>query len=288
MFSNVNLSSIDNDAWLSVTVRFHAMADRLAVKRDHSLTDVFKHLETLVLFLGYPRSGHSIIGSVIDAHRNAVVSHRLDSLKYLESGLTPHQVFYLIWQNSQRFAAAGRKLTAYRYAIPNQWHGRFDTLRVIGDQEAKWTTLRLAQQPRLLERLRSVPSMRTRFIHVVRNPYDNITTWSRRTQSDLDSMIDRYFALCGNVATISEQLGIEEQMVVRHEEFVADVDCSLRRLCGFLGLEPSAEYLRDCRSVVYKAPNRTRRAITWPARLIDKVAEGIDQFPVLKGYCYGE
>src|SRR5512143_1721936 len=38
----------------------------------------FLRVERFCLFVGYPRSGHSLVGAFLNAHRHAVVSHELN------------------------------------------------------------------------------------------------------------------------------------------------------------------------------------------------------------------
>jgi len=47
----------------------------------------FSKLRNFVLFVGYPRSGHSLVGSLIDAHPHAIIAHEVKILAYV-SGLT--------------------------------------------------------------------------------------------------------------------------------------------------------------------------------------------------------
>ena len=42
---------------------------------------IWDGLDSFCLFCGYRRSGHSAIGSVIDAHPDALISHELKALK---------------------------------------------------------------------------------------------------------------------------------------------------------------------------------------------------------------
>ena len=42
------------------------------------------------MFIGYPRSGHSLIGSLLDVHPNAIVAHELDALKFVGAGFGKH------------------------------------------------------------------------------------------------------------------------------------------------------------------------------------------------------
>jgi len=40
----------------------------------------FSKLRNFVLFVGYPRSGHSLVGSLIDAHPHAIIAHEVKTL----------------------------------------------------------------------------------------------------------------------------------------------------------------------------------------------------------------
>ena len=42
---------------------------------------------TLVLFAGFPRSGHSVVGALTDAHPQAEIAHELDAVGLIEAGL---------------------------------------------------------------------------------------------------------------------------------------------------------------------------------------------------------
>ena len=48
--------------------------------------EFFSKLETIILFIGYSRSGHSLVGSLLDAHPEILVSHELHLMKHLLSG----------------------------------------------------------------------------------------------------------------------------------------------------------------------------------------------------------
>jgi len=40
------------------------------------------------MFVGYPRSGHSVIGSLLNAHPDMVVAHELNALRYVQAGFS--------------------------------------------------------------------------------------------------------------------------------------------------------------------------------------------------------
>src|SRR5213594_4458109 len=109
--------------------------------------EIFGDLQTYCMFIGYPMSGHSLIGALLDAHPNIVIAHELDVLRHIEEGFNKRQIYDLLLENSQISAEAGRvsgrKSNVYSYAVPNQWQGRFEKLRVIGDKKGGGSTQRL-------------------------------------------------------------------------------------------------------------------------------------------------
>ena len=93
--------------------------------------ELFSTIEKYCMFIGYPRSGHSLIGSLLDAHQNMVIAHELDAMKYVKYGFSKEQIFYLILENSKNFTKKGREWTGYSYLVPNQWHSRFSKLKLL-------------------------------------------------------------------------------------------------------------------------------------------------------------
>ncbi|MGH9154291.1 MAG: hypothetical protein ACRD1K_00175, partial [Acidimicrobiales bacterium] len=94
----------------------------------------FRNVHAFVMFVGYPRSGHTILASLLNAHPNIVIGHRLRALRYVEAGYRNHQVNGMVLTADRRFARMGRVGSKrYDYSVPNQWQGRFTDLQVIGD-----------------------------------------------------------------------------------------------------------------------------------------------------------
>ena len=261
-------------------------------RRDREL---FEDVEAYCMFVGYPKSGHSLFGSLLDAHPEAIIAHEQDALRYLGSGFGRAQLFYLLLQNSRRYAEAGRDWNVYSYAVPGQWQGRFRKLRVIGDKKGALSTLRLDKNPGLQVRLRETVRIPVKYVHVVRNPYDNISTMLRdgvfdwRTNGrgrDLHRSIEDYFSLCEAMRRFEERTDPKDIFEVRHEEIVADPGGALGRLCAFLGLDAPEDYLRDCAGMVFRAPSRSRSKVEWSAGEIELVRERAEEFRFLRGYSY--
>jgi hypothetical protein len=252
---------------------------------------LFEAIKTYCMFIGYPRSGHSFVGALLDAHSEMIVAHELDTLKYIYARFSKWQIYYLLLERSRLYAEERQKRGGYVYEVPSPWKGRFEKLRVIGDKHGESTTLRLLSNPGLLQCLRNTIDNDIKFIHVIRNPYDNISTISKRTKRDgrslnLKASIEYYFSLCETVAYAKRQIEGHDLFELRHESFIDSPKTYLRKLCHFLGVEASNDYLDDCASIVFKSPHKSRYDTQWSRELIDTVKYKIDKFPFLQGYSY--
>jgi hypothetical protein len=284
-----DLSREVDEAWLGAKLRLTTFIDTIGIAcKSSKYRALFDRVKTYCLFIGYPRSGHSLISSLLDAHPNALMAHRLNSLKYIRAGFTKTELFYLLLRNSQRLAKTGRKLTGYRYTVPHQWQGQFQTLHVIGDQEGKGTTQWLEADAALLPRLLDMKTIHIKFIHVIRNPYDNISTWANRTHRSLAYTIRRYFSLCRTIAQLKASINEGDVIDVRYETFLDSPETGLSELCHCLGLKATCDYLADCAGIVYQSPHQSRHDAPWTPELIDTVKHQLDGFHFLEGYTYDE
>lgn len=254
--------------------------------RQSEYEEDFKSIERYCMFVGYPKSGHSLIGSLLDAHPNIVIAHELDALRYIEAGCNKKQLFYLLLEKSQRFTKAGREWTGYSYVIPNQWNGRFRELKVIGDKKGGTSSHRLAENPALLQNLKETIGVDLKITHVIRNPYDSISTMSKSVGPSLTDSIEAYFFLCKTVANIRGKINKEDWFDIRHESLIDNPEYWLTRLCQFLGQEPPDDYLKDCARIVYKSPRKSRKKSSWPHELIRRVENEIEKHPFLHGYTF--
>lgn len=238
----------------------------------------FEEIETFLLFIGPPRSGHSLVGSFLDAHPDAVVAHELDVLALLSSGWRRDEMYERIIRHDRAWTSSGRNWFGYNYEVPGQWQGRFRRLQVVGDKRGAVTTERIADDPGLVPRLGELVGVPVRFVLVVRNPFDNLATMARRAGQPPEAVADRYFRICEFVGDLMRQYPVYD---LRHEDVVADPRGQMRSLCEWLGLEPSAGYLDACAGVVFEAPRKTRSSVEWSPQLIDRVSSAIGRYDFL-------
>lgn len=250
----------------------------------------FDDIATYCMFVGYARSGHSLIGALLDAHPNVIIADQLDALECIQSGIGRHDLFAQLLQNSQSSVQRGRARGGHSYRVPDQWQGRFTTLRVIGDKKGQRATLRLREDPELLWKLRQTVGLPVKLFHVIRNPYDNITTKYlkrlRRGPVDLRSLIEEHFVLCQTVADIKRRVNNGTMFDLHHESMVENPARWLRALCEFLEINCPDDYATACSQIVFSSPNKSRRDIEWSQDNKELVCARMASYDFLSDYSF--
>ncbi len=257
----------------------------------------FNKVHTFVVFIGYPRSGHSLIASLLDAHPNIVMGMEWGLLPHLMMGYHQNQVFASIIQNSRRFRNRKENIwTGYSYKVENSWQGDFDELQIIGDKMGGRTSIMLYDNRDLLQLIESRLQLPLKYIHVMRNPFDIITTMTRRSfektekAGDPESLellpfIKNYF----NRVEIVNQLkkgGSLNIYDLYHEDFIINPGNELKSLLDFLGVSNKGNYIDNCVKIVYDEPNKSRQNIEWTEDLIHFVENQIKKYSFLQRYSW--
>jgi hypothetical protein len=254
----------------------------------HWSAEAFQDVQQFVMFIGQPRTGSSLTGSLLNAHRNMLVSQELNVLKYLRRGYGRRQLLWLIRRNEQLFARRKRRWTGYQYSVPDQWQGRCEKMLVIGDKKAGKSTEELRRDAGLLSRLEQTIGVPVRIVHIVRNPYNVITTIYRKTPVDsLQEAARRFFARCETNWQLKQERG-EQIKTLRLEDLIDQPQRHMGDLCRFLHVEPHTDYLEDCAKVIFSRPRQPKSNIAWPAELVQSVSERMKAFPFLDGYHFDE
>ena len=249
-------------------------------------------LRSFCLFIGYPRSGHSLVGSLLDAHPDIAIAHEVNVLGLVVAeGLDRRTLFHTLLRRSEADATrtAGRRATGYSYAVPHGWQGQVRQLRVIGAKAGEKTSLRLGRDPGELARLRRVVGAPVRLIHVTRNPFDCIARQAlikkggapERTVAGATDFVRR-------LARFNDRLIADgaEVLTVRHESLVLDPRAELLRVTTFLRVEPDADWLDACASIVFPAPKQSRELVEWTAEERAAVDEIIARRGFFEGYSW--
>lgn len=113
---------------------------------SHSLSPVeeffklYDGVETFVIFIGYQRSIHSLVGAILDAHPEIIITSEFDLMrrwkKYqapelIHNNLQKYALFYDLHRLSMKQAMFGIRAsfnannTKYSYHVPGLWQGGY-------------------------------------------------------------------------------------------------------------------------------------------------------------------
>ena len=278
----------------------------LSPKRPFSLLGE-KEITTVkkfVFFVGYSRSGHSIVASLLDAHPNVIIAHEYNMFRKWKSSRYQNRPFLYneLYRNSYYNAERGwrssmKSQKGYTLAVKGSWQGSFDELSVIGEKSGAVTAQTYGNDPWLfmqtLEELKHTVEVPIRVIHVVRNPYDMISTrllyadgkthkYKVRATVDvkhtsphnLSMQVNRTIHVIQNVQELLHNCSLNS-IEIHTADLVRDPEHVMENLCMFLGIECSQDYLRKCSDKVFERQSQTRQLVEWPEELVDKVYQMI-------------
>ena len=275
---------------------------------------VVNSVQKFIFFVGYPRSGHSIVGSLLDSHPHMVISNEFCLFhKLLEE--PQHQwrdiLYNAIFRNSVcsyyfglRNQEASRK--GYTLRVDNSWQARYNqTIAVIGDKSGGTTISMYRHQEDvvsdLYKQLLAEVQVPVFAIHAVRNPYDNIATMALMSKESevsklqlspehpfenqklLDSKISDYFRKVNTVDDIIGHLNLSV-IEVHSIDLISDPKKTFAKICDTLEIYCDEEYLRTVDNKVFSEPSRTRELVVWTPDQVNRVAEELHKYQFLQRY----
>ncbi|MBI2706451.1 MAG: sulfotransferase [Actinobacteria bacterium] len=246
--------------------------------------------ERYCFFIGYPRSGHTLVASLLNAHPEIIISHELDALKFIRRSARRTTLFGMILARDRWFVGGGSQWTGYDYALEGLSQGSATRPRVIGDKCGGHTSLALSKDPHLVDRLRATVRLPCVVIHITRNPYDNIARMARRSTEDADARtklehaVDDYVTMARAAYEARSRWDPELWIDMRHEDFCLEPATCLVELTTFLGVEPHPAWLEAATDKVHESPNLSRYDVEWPPETIARVQSELVAFDILRDY----
>ena len=290
----------------------------------------FDDVRLMLLTIGFPGSGSSLVGYCLTAHPSVVMADEplvyklgeplaiyINNINGIELKETDclysadlNKIFnvvlsvdYVRWlvaekrepskENNNILFAKGSRKSRY-IPVANQYQGRFQTLKVLGIKRSQFNVKGLLNestlttfQKRLKER-----DICLKFILMVRNPYDMIGTKTRKLNKNKDCTQKLITTKAISfIKELSEQnmkflklIDPTDIFVSKHEEMVADPRLQLTKICEFIQMPVSPDYLDSCASCVYKEPRKRRSEFDWTPKQKQEVASLIEKYDFFSGY----
>ena len=288
--------------------------------------EYFKDAHTMALVSFFPRSGSSLLGYLLTAHRNMiVVNEPVKKEENLYDIPALALLSYILYMDKMRFNEAEKVESVgeskksplsdspikriynqkERYiSIPNQWQARCESLQVVGVKNSLPLAEALLEEgmlEKLKENLKESKIRRLKFIFTVRNPYDMIATdtmyWARNerlrkvTKDDVDKMLDykvriSFPEMCEKGAKVFELMKPQNIFINKHEDIVRSPSKQLTKLCKFLKVPAHSDYLDDCASVIRKKLSKSRYEIEWSEEQKEEVKKIIDKYDFFSKYSW--
>ena len=252
------------------------------------------------------------MGSLLDAHPHMVIANEADVFsKLLRGQITPlnnYGILNVIWTSS----LDGLRLTdskGYRLFVDGLFEGTYlDYIDVMGDKKAGITTELLLHHPTQWKKVFKILMSHfdsIKVIHVIRNPYDNIATEvlyhifsipkfsevkkNNETLAVRSSIIQQhivdYFA-CHKAIVDAQQTYQLDLLEVHGRDLIETPKEMMIKMCGFLGVNCSHNYLEICSNKVFKSESKTRHLIKWTDNQIKQIQANIKMYRSLKRYTF--
>ncbi|XP_065673082.1 uncharacterized protein LOC100215248 isoform X2 [Hydra vulgaris] len=111
-------------------------------------TPNFSKLKTFLLFIGYPRSGSTLTGSLLDAHPSVIIANEYNLLSkwknFTDKQKNKYYICNQLWNNSvaeTRHQRAVSKKYFFQYYVPGLWQGLYqDPIQIYNLGELKKQT----------------------------------------------------------------------------------------------------------------------------------------------------
>ena len=119
----------------------------------------YQRVDTLLLFVGYPRSRHTLLASLLDGHSHMVVANEINLFIRLKNGeeFKRNELFDMLVEGSQDFLKGGKGMvmngtlentTHFGFWMEGYWQGKYDKyLKVSKNGRAKNTNTILRHFP---------------------------------------------------------------------------------------------------------------------------------------------
>ena len=283
--------------------------------------EAINSVEKFIFFVGYGRSGHSIIASMMDAHPNMVIANEFYLFdkwaRQVKSVRDKVKLFNELYRNSYKSAhakdgwrTAQKDQKGYTLELAGAWQGKYERLQVIGDKAAGDTAIKGHQSPgkfkKMYLELQSTVQVPIQVIHIVRNPYDMIATVALYNASNkrevkvkaskehrfnrqnyLRNAAKSIFAKADGVMQIMNTCH-PKLLEIHSEEFILDPKEVIQQICHFLEVECTEEYLQKCYEKTFRKLSRSRDLVEWPPDLVAAVQREIEQYRFFQMYSFDD
>ena len=243
----------------------------------------FCDFKSFCLIIGNSRSGSTILGSIVDAHPNAIVANETMASQVFWRGLSRSDILGEIIDNSSANYRSGRQSEEYQYQIGAAPDSK-STVRVYGDKIWNPATLLLHGDYNLISSLENKLEANVILIASIRNPFDTIATMHKRSKAPIEDRIRWYFMHCDALAAIEAKMTKSDFLISYHEQLIDSPYEEISRISRALRLPVDPLHFKNVDRFLYKRPSNSRVSIEWTIAEVDEILQRMQGFPFLSIY----
>ena len=243
----------------------------------------FCDFKSFCLIIGNSRSGSTILGSIVDAHPNAIVANETMASQVFWRGLSRSDILGEIIDNSSANYRSGRQSEEYQYQIGAAPDSK-SAVRVYGDKIWNPATLLLHGDYNLISSLENKLEANVILIASIRNPFDTIATMHKRSKAPIEDRIRWFFMHCDALAAIEAKMTKSDFLISYHEQLIDSPYEEISRISRALRLPVDPLHFKNVDRFLYKRPSNSRVSIEWTIAEVDEILQRMQGFPFLSIY----
>lgn len=262
-----------------------------AKKKLYSIKSIFfdkyvTNVNSICAFVSFMRSGHTLFGSLLNAHPEMTVSNEIGIGHLMRMGFSEREILRMIIGKDYEFRQSGREWTGYDYEVEGGSQGNYQDLVVVGDKHGPDLIYNYLEDESVYKYIKKSKKNYFIFYHI-RNPYDMIATGTIKGDKKLNKIseyvcneIERSVKVVGDLRNINNVRVLKTY----YKNIVNDTKGVLVDVMDVMGLSAPKSYLEACADHVFEQPSITRDEVDWDADSVDLVEKTCNEFDSFARY----
>jgi len=206
-----------------------------------------------VQFIGAVRSGHNFVGQLINAHRRAVISNEINTIRMFKENDPPREKLHQkIMFEADQFVQRGADHVWYNFDI-GHYQGKTTEYDVIGDSYCGNFVKKL--KPEQVSDYEIYTGCELRFIWVMRHPVDQVISFTRFDSENVCTSPLKYTGVfMGQYEYANKLCTKAPTLILTYNRLINEPQETLETMLEFLRLDDDEEYFEACKKKIFAKP----------------------------------
>ncbi len=247
------------------------------------------------LFLGFERSGSTLLGQIVNAHQNALIGNEGLLFEYLPYCKTQKDIFDYIHYLNDKFAKQkyfkqqktekNLQSREQNLLLAGGYQSNAEKIEVIGNAKAGRTPFILSERREQYLDLLSKLDMPIKFISIVRHPVHMIdSSIKRRGISPKEAIYNfqLYSSYLENALTYLETQN--SVLNIEYEQLISEPQRSVEDIYKHLELSVDEAFIKNITQSFDSSPLKRKSSPSWLAEFSDEINSLIEKYSFFSSY----